>query len=84
MDSNDVAKLFGAVIYSRHDAAEVLKEVADCCESGHFPQKVTPSVLGKSVARAMVNCPNGKTLRANFEEFCKGFWEVRDEDGVKQ
>ena len=49
-------------IASRHEAADVLRKVAESGSAGHFPDDVTCEELGQALFRIMMNAPDDDPL----------------------
>ena len=59
-------------IVSRHQAADLLKKVADCGSWGGFPQDVTCEEIGRALERICINSPEQDPLM----EVLKGWREA--------
>lgn len=51
-------------ITSRHEAADILRKVAEYGESGNFPSDVTCEELGRALFRIMMNAPEEEPFPA--------------------
>lgn len=56
-------------IDSRHEAADVLRKVAELGQAGCFPSDVTSEELGQALFRIMMNAPEENP----FVELVKGY-----------
>lgn len=55
--------------YSRYTAAEVLRQLADLGQSGHYPNGLSAMEVGKAIARIACNSSEPQWL----ENFLKGY-----------
>lgn len=56
-------------MFSRYNAAEILRQLAEYGEHGSYPQKIDPETAGIAVARMMLNCNDPEW----YKLFCRGF-----------
>ncbi len=66
------------VIRSRHEAADLLREVADDGQAGCYPEGVKAAAFGQACVRMLVNCPEPDA----FDAFLVGVAEARQARGL--
>ncbi len=62
---------FSGMIGSRHEAAEILRKVADAGSYGGFPEDVTCEQLGQALERICLNLPARNPKFAVLRGWCK-------------
>lgn len=68
-----VVQAMHGVIRSRHEAADLLEEVACDGRCGMYPQHISATAFGQACVRMLVNCDEPDA----FDAFLKGVEEAR-------
>ena len=70
-------------IESRHEAADVLQDVADAGRAGFFPSDVTCKQLGQALHRICMNAPEKNPLRSLVKGYLAAQREYKYKNRLK-